>query len=240
MKLIRQCKCSCMKKIKTSVCSCSICEHFKDAIRRFHKFQIAWHLQAVAKRKQDVIKAKRQQNIPDDEIKQYLDEHAELFECQKCNGKCHPGSKYRTFCGSPKDCVEALLCPKVRVPEMDLPKLDNNLRREAGKVDVFESYPEECCYGGHVGFTRVSGTTKPVRKCGWDWMFRDLPLHERTETDSSTGETIVHHVRACPDEYERDGKVTWMDFIKVSDVVSCYCYYFLSISQCCCIVAIQF
>ena len=32
-KLIRQCKCPCMKKMKASVCSCSICEGFKDGLQ---------------------------------------------------------------------------------------------------------------------------------------------------------------------------------------------------------------
>ena len=31
-----------------------------------------------------------------------------------------------------------------------------------------------------------------------------------------TGEVITHCVRACPAEYNRNGKVTWMDFLKVA------------------------
>ena len=33
-KLVRQCKCSCMKKMRAYVCSCTMCEQFKDALRR--------------------------------------------------------------------------------------------------------------------------------------------------------------------------------------------------------------
>ena len=31
-----------------------------------------------------------------------------------------------------------------------------------------------------------------------------------------TNEEVTHCLRACPDEYCRDGKVIWMDFLKVA------------------------
>ena len=39
-KLIHQCKCPCMKKMKESVCSCSNCERFKEAVRVFNKYRV--------------------------------------------------------------------------------------------------------------------------------------------------------------------------------------------------------
>ena len=62
-KLIRQCKCSCMKKMKASVCSCTICERFKDSSRRYNKYQGAWRRQAVLKREQALIKSMEEENL---------------------------------------------------------------------------------------------------------------------------------------------------------------------------------
>lgn len=45
-----------------------------------------------------------------------------------------------------------------------------------------------------------------------------MPLHEREETDPVTGDVIKHSLRACLDEYNSPGKVTWMDFMKVSAI----------------------
>ena len=39
VKLIRSCKCRCMKKMKVSVCSCDTCEELVDGLRRFRKLQ---------------------------------------------------------------------------------------------------------------------------------------------------------------------------------------------------------
>ena len=41
-KLIRQCKCACMKKMRASVCSCSTCERSKDALKqRIDRIKVA-------------------------------------------------------------------------------------------------------------------------------------------------------------------------------------------------------
>ena len=43
-----------------------------------------------------------------------------------------------------------------------------------------------------------------------------MPRHERIDINSITEEEVKHCIRACPDEYKREGKVTWMDFQKVA------------------------
>lgn len=225
-KLIRSCKCSCMKKIKASFCSCSICERAKDALRRYNKYQVSWRLQAVEKRRREIINKKRAENMEDDAIKAYLDNNPSILMCQKCNGKCHPGSTYQTFSASLSTCMSALLCDKVHVPELDLPCLDINFRPELQQMDKFFTHPEECCYGVHCGLARNDdGVALSYPKCGWESVFKDLLLHERSEVDPSSGEETIHCIRACPDEYDREGRVTWMDFIKVR----CLCLKILAI-----------
>jgi len=215
-KLIRQCKCPCMKKMKATVCSCSICERFKEAVRVFNKHQVGWRLQAITKRKRELIKTLQSRGMTDSEIKQYLDENEELVQCQKCNGQCHPKKVWQTFAASASTCMKALLCDEVHVPALDLKELDINLR-ENGTTNKFKIHQERCCYGAHCRLERRAsgGALQEVPVCGWDAVFSDMPLHERTEKDPSTGEEITHRIRACPDEYCRDGKVIWMDFIKV-------------------------
>ena len=215
-KLIRQCKCACMKKMKASICSCSICERFKDALRRYHKYQVGWRHQAVEKRKQALIRSMEAGGMPGNEIIQHLNQNPDLVQCSLCSGECHPGSKYQTFSVSPSTCTSALLCVRVHIPPYDLPKLDINFRAIPGETDEFYMHPEACCYGTHVGFNTSAGTTQSYPKCGWDAAFKSMPMHERVVIEESTGEEVKHCIRACPDEYERDGKVIWMDFLKVA------------------------
>ena len=206
-----------MKKMTASVCSCTICERFKDALRRYNKYQVGWRHQAVLKRTQDLIREMEERNVPDSDIKKYLDENPSKVQCQLCNTDCHPGKKYQTFSVSPSSCANALLCDKVHIPDLDLPKLDINFKRVQGETDEFHIHPEECCYGSHCGFrASLDGSTEPYNKCGWDAAFKNMPLHERLVEDPTTGEEIKHYIRACPDEYQRGGKVTWMDFQKVA------------------------
>ena len=215
-KLVRECKCSCMKKMRASVCSCTICERFKDALRCYNKYKVGWRHQAVSKRKKVMIKTMEANKLPEADIKKYLDEHSTEFECQMCHSDCHSGSKYHTFSLSTSSCASALLCDKVHVPQLDFPKLDINFREMADETDEFHIHPESCSYGCHVGFRAGLGSTETYQKCGWDATFKSMPMHERIVTDPTTGEVIKHCIRACPDEYKRGGKVVWMDFQKVA------------------------
>ena len=88
-KLIRRCKCPCMKKMKASFCSCTICERARDALRRYRKLQVGWHHQSVEKRKQEFVTAKQEQDVSEEEIKKLMDDNLDQFEWQSCNGKCH-------------------------------------------------------------------------------------------------------------------------------------------------------
>ena len=156
-----------------------------------------------------------------------MDDNPDQFECQSCNGKCHAKAIGRTFSEDLSTCMKALLCNEVRVPELDLPQLDDNFRYKCGEVDQFSIYPEECCYGAHVGLRRNNDKVEEYQKCGWQATFADMPMQERKEIDPSTSEETIHHLRACPDEYNHTGKVTWMDFLKV-------CVYYCSALSCPC------
>ena len=105
------------------------------------------------------------------------------------------------------------------MPDLDLPALDINFNSKPGDMDQFFLHEEQCSYCEHSGFLRhENGKPEWIQKCGWDAKFRDMPLHERTETDPVTGDVTKHSLRACPDEYNSPGKVTWMDFMKVSAI----------------------
>lgn len=122
------------------------------------------------------------------------------------------------------------------MPDLDFPALDINFNSKNGEMDQFFLHSEQCCYGEHVGLIREANK-KPewVQKCGWDAKFRDMPLHERMEEDPVTGVETEHRLRACPDEYNRPGNVTWMDFIKVSaDCVTKHKILWLRIANCVC------
>ena len=112
-KLIRQCKCPCMKKMKPSFCSCPVCERLKDALRRYNKYQVGWKKQADLKRRADLMKCKRMAGMADGDIHKWLEENEVLTFCDKCNGMCHEGKLYRKFSTSTSTCVNGLLCPKV-------------------------------------------------------------------------------------------------------------------------------
>ena len=221
-KLIRACKCRCMKKMKPSVCSCDICEELADGLRRFNKLQKLWHYQAKDKRRCELIRTKEAENVSAEEMSQFLQslkENDDQLLCDKCNGHCHPGKPYRTFSESPSTCRSALLCQKVSVRPLELPKLDMNFCQVIGETDTFEIEPRSCSYGNHVGFNSTAGgTTKRYQKCGWDGTFRDMPLREweDEEEDPKTKETISNKINACPDDIDRVGKVIWMKFQKVA------------------------
>ena len=103
--------------------------------------------------------------------------------------------------------------------ELDLLQVDDNFRYRDGEVDEFSIFSEECSYGAHCGLCRNNNKLEEYQKCGWDATFKDMPMHERKEVDPSTGEETINRLRACPDEYERTGTVTWMDFLKVCNIL---------------------
>ena len=207
------------EKTKASVYSYSICERFKDALRRYSKLQVGWRYHALEKRKLKIVDNMKEQQIPSTDIKKYLDDDADELQCQKCNRKFHPNSTYQTFSTSLSTCITALLCDKVHVPDLNIPKHDINFREVPGEMDEFFIHPESCCYGVHYGFTISAGSTSRYQTCGWDTVFKDMPLHERTVTNDKKSEVKIHRIRACPDKYCHDGKVIWMDFIKIAHSV---------------------
>ena len=219
-KLIRQCKCPCMKKMKASVCSCDICEEFKDALHRFNRYQKVWHNQAKEKRKCELIRNRQEENASEEEIHQFLqslENNDDQLMCNKCSGNCHPGKAYKTFSESPSTCRAALLCKQIHIPPLDLPVLDKNFRLVPGEIDFFKIEPEACCYGHHVGLeTSSTQTTKSYPKCGWDGKFRHMPLHEWSEEDPKTKDIVSHSINACPIDINREGKIIWMKFQKVA------------------------
>ena len=67
-KLIKQCKCCCMKKIKPTVCSCDIYEELKDALRFHKKYHKVWQHLANKNRKGEIIRRTQADNVPIAEI----------------------------------------------------------------------------------------------------------------------------------------------------------------------------
>ena len=165
-KLVREWKYSCMKKMRASICSCTICERFKDALRCYSKYQVGLRHQAVSKRRKVMIQTMEADNLPDADIKKYLDDHPNELQCQLCDSDCHPGSKYQTFPLSTSSCANALLYDKVHVPQLDFPKLDINFRKLPGETDKFHIHLELCSYGCHVGFRAGLSSTETYQKCG--------------------------------------------------------------------------
>ena len=54
---------------------------------------------------------------------------------------------------------------------MELQKLNMNFCHVIDKADTFESKPQICCYGNHVGFESAAGNrTKLYQKYGWNGM----------------------------------------------------------------------
>jgi len=82
--------------------------------------------------------------MSDEEIAVYMTSMPEQFECQECSEQCHPGSTYQTFSTSPSICLNSLICDKVHVPPLDLPKLEFNFCELVGEKDEFWVHPEDC------------------------------------------------------------------------------------------------
>ena len=155
--------------------------------------------------------------IPASDIKKSLDENPNKIQSQLYDNECHPdGSKYRTFSVSPSTCINALLCDKVHIPNLDLPKLDINFTAIPDKTDESYIHPEECCHGSHCGSKTSDGAGERYQKYGVDATVKSMPRHEINDINATTGEEVKHCIRACPDKYKREGKVTWMDFQKVA------------------------
>jgi len=76
-----------------------------------------------------------------------------------------------------------LLCNKVHIPQLDLPKLDINFRGISGKTDKFHIHPEECCYGSHCGFKASDVAMEGYQKCGRDATSKRMPMHERVDVN---------------------------------------------------------
>ena len=154
--------------------------------------------------------------IPESDIEKSLDENPNKIQCQLCDNECHPGSKYQIFIVSLSTCTNALLCDKIHIPNLDIPKLDINFTAIPGKTDELRIHPKECCYGAHCGFETSADPIERYQKCGWDVTFKSMPRHERIDTNTTTGEKVKNCIHACPEEYKQEGKVTWMDFQKVA------------------------
>ena len=95
--------------------------------------------------------------------------------------------------------------------------MDLNFNDVPGGTDEFAIHKEECCYGNHMGLRGgCGGPMTQYPKCGWDARFSSMLLYTRIEEGNTNNQPIEYCLHACPDEYDRCGKVTWMDFIKVA------------------------
>ena len=119
------------------MCSCSICERAKDALRRYHKLRVGWHVQASNERKLAIVESKRTEGMIDDDIATFLKETPQLLECNKYNGGCFINTVYRKFLENLSICMGALLCDKVPVAPHDLTALDDNFMEIEVQLDKF-------------------------------------------------------------------------------------------------------
>jgi len=134
-------------------------------LHQYSKLQVGWRHNAVEKRKLEIVESVKEQQISSGEIKKYLDDHADKFQCQKCNKKYHPNSNYQLFSTSPSTCTNVLICKRVHVPNLDIPKHDINFR-EIREKDEFYICPESCCYGMHCSFVTSVGSISRYQECG--------------------------------------------------------------------------
>lgn len=199
-----------MKKMRPSQWSCPKCTVAHDAVRVWRKGRQEWRRLAENQCKNTYITQKRAEGVEDATIADDLNSNPRIFQCQSCNGACLQGSDYANCSSTLSNCINTLLCEKVRVPEMDLKVYDKNYI-DTGNVDAFHIYPERCCYGTHAGL--VDG--KAVRKCGWDATFADMPNQKHMSMDEYTGKVTEFEIRVCPDEFSFNGRVVWSDFIPV-------------------------
>ena len=105
----------------------------------------------------------------------------------------------------------------MHAPLLDLLVFDINFCQVPGETDYFKIKPDQCCYRNHVGFnTTDDGMTEQYQKCGWNDKFWEIPLHEWSEVDPKTSETVHHQTNACSAKINREALVTWMKFEKVA------------------------
>ncbi len=184
-KLIRQCKCPRMKKMKAL--HSAVVPSVNELKTRYDDTTV---------RRKAIIESKIAEGKTETNIAIYLRANPQLLNCDKCNGSCLEDSVYREFSKDPSTCLDALLCGKVHVPPLDLPKLDDNFLPAVDaegicETDRFRCYREECSYGTHVCLTRNtdnSTTTsqyvagmQDLARCLCTKGLRAIPRHRRRQ-----------------------------------------------------------
>ena len=104
----------------------------------------------MERQKKDFIELKRTEGWSDEAIKTYISTDVDEFQCKRCNGQCHPESIYQICSASLSTCMNALLCPKVHIPQLYMQKINLNFNEVPGAIDEFFIHQEQCCYGNCI------------------------------------------------------------------------------------------
>ena len=107
-------------------------------------------------------------------------------------------------------CMDALLCPKIRIPKLGLKVYDNKCD---GTVIIDECvlYLDILCKGTHIHLNNGQNE----RICGWEVLFKDMNDNQLVETDNYTGDMTKYAFRTCPNESVLQRNIVWRDFINV-------------------------
>lgn len=115
-KLIRKCKCKCLKRKSPSQCSCPKCTRATEAVRVWHKYRKVWRKQLETKRKDAFVTQEILLGRDKDAIEEEIRGNPSRFKCKECgNGECwNVDSKYANSSTALSMCMNNILCKKVR------------------------------------------------------------------------------------------------------------------------------
>ena len=92
----------------------------------------------------------------------YKKAHPQWHQGKRCDCGCD-SAKVTTFLASPSSAIDCTVCPRVHIPEFDLPEYDPLTAQETGRVRQTKLHPFKCLEGS-------------CDCCGWDQAFGSCPV----------------------------------------------------------------
>ena len=122
-------------------------------------------------------------------------------DCTSCGSA---RAKITAFCrGGVDAAVDAAVCTRARIPELDMPKLDPRTSMPTGVTDECDLPSFECC-----------GGTCSDPNCGWNGVFGKLPEHKVVIGGAAASRTVT--IRGCDSDFG-DDKVVWNSWQKIAN-----------------------
>ena len=122
-------------------------------------------------------------------------------DCSCCGGA---RAKITAFCrGGVDAAVDAVVCTRARIPELDMPKLDPKTSMPTGETDKCDLPSFDCC-----------GGTCSDPDCGWNGIFVGLPEHEVVIGGGTASRAVT--IRGCNRDFG-DERVTWNSWQKIAN-----------------------